>query len=356
MPSTLRTRSNVLQYALSLLLPVLLLVGAGALTGSESEAGESKAGKKVAKATSDKDKDKDKKKDPPAPPPPLDESLAVRHALTVPVRLTQGPTGKFYVTDARIGSVFIYESDLTLIGELKGLDKPLGIAVTDTRDIIVGCDGTSTIEVFDLTGASVRTISSTAAHPIKMPNDIALDRDENLYVADSKRNRVEVYDSAGAWVRTIGAPVDTYTGLSFPCAVAIAYRTVDGVESGEIYVADQGGVQIQVFGFDGTHLRSFGSAIAEFSEDWQGKYTRLQDLAFDSQGRLHVLDNFLRRVQLVDPVTGTYLGVYGAYEPDDTRLKLPLGLVLASDGRAIVADATTKSLEVFTTWPQTEPE
>ena len=60
--------------------------------------------------------------------------LSVLHASQSPTRLARGPGGKIYTTDPKVGSVFIYDSNLNTIGELKNLNLPLGIAV--------GIDGT----------------------------------------------------------------------------------------------------------------------------------------------------------------------------------------------------------------------
>jgi hypothetical protein len=75
---------------------------------------------------------------PPPPPednltvPPPEDNLTVKHTNDYPLRVALGPNGKLYVSNAQIGSVFIYEvgpSSLNLIGELKGLVEPLGVAL-----------------------------------------------------------------------------------------------------------------------------------------------------------------------------------------------------------------------------------
>jgi hypothetical protein len=46
------------------------------------------------------------------------------------LRLALGPDGKLYVSNAQVGSVFIYEAgSLNQSAELKGLGEVLGVAV-----------------------------------------------------------------------------------------------------------------------------------------------------------------------------------------------------------------------------------
>jgi len=223
------------------------------------------------------------------------------------------------------------------------------VTVAANGNIFVGCDGSDSVEIFDSKGNKVGSIANLA-----MPNDLALDRAGNLYVVDSKANAVVAYDTAGQWTRTIGLPLGAYTGLFFPSGVTVAYRpdaTAPTGEVGEIYVADQNRAQIQVFDLQGNPLRVLAGPMSDFSSDWQGRFVRPQSVEMDSSGRLHVLDAYLGRVQILDPVTGVYLAAYAAFDAEAERLRVPLDLLLAADGRAVVTNSETRTLEVFATLP-----
>jgi hypothetical protein len=58
-------------------------------------------------------------------------------------------TDGYYITDPRVGSVFIYDADLVLKAEIKGLNRPLGVAVDRDGNVLVGNDGRDNIEVYD---------------------------------------------------------------------------------------------------------------------------------------------------------------------------------------------------------------
>ena len=269
---------------------------------------------------------------------PLPPDLTVQNANRLPTRLAQGPNWRFYVSDARIGSVFIYGPDLRLVGELKQLDRPLGVVVDALGQIYVGNDGRDNVEVYSPAGVKLREIG---AGTIRMPNDLDLDEDGNLYVVDSLSDTVRVFDAAGAWLRDIGSAGDAAGELSFPAAVAIAYRS----GFGEVYVADQGHARIQVYDLQGAFLRGYGSEVGAFSGDWQGKFVKLQSLAIDEFGRLHAADSYLNRIQILDPDTGAYLDSYGSFGTGAGELNVPLDIAIAFWGSTVVANSGNRKVE-----------
>lgn len=275
--------------------------------------------------------------------------LSVKNSNIYPMRLALGPSGYLYVSDPKIGSVFIYDSELSVIAELKGLDKPLGVAVDDLGNIYVGNSGRRNVEVYDTSGVMTATIGKGL---IKMPNDLVFDRDGKLYVADSKKDTIWVFGSNGGVIRSIGTPGDGEGQFKFPIAVEIAYYLDEatGLEIGELYVADHGHSLVKVFDLNGNFLRSFGGMVEKAGWsgwDWQGKFVSVQSLAFDSLGQLHVLDCYLDKVQILDPDTGTYLGYYGENGTDPGQLNLPMDIVIDGAGQTIVAEARNKRVEII---------
>jgi DNA-binding beta-propeller fold protein YncE len=263
--------------------------------------------------------------------------LAVQNSNDHPTRVAWGPGGKIYATDARVGSVFIYERlpALTAVGELKGLDKPLGIAVDSLGKMYVGNDGRDNVEVYAPDGSLSMSLGDGV---IQMPNDLALDAAGLLYVADSRGGLVWVFDSAtGSFVRTIGGGV-----LRFPIAVAVSGT--------ELFVANHASFSIQVFDLLGNPIRSFGERVRQGSLGfkWKGKFIRLQGLALDGVPRLHVLDAHMGVVQLLNPANGAYLGMYGSKGPDPGQLNLPLGIGVNGSGETAVANSENHRVEILT--------
>jgi hypothetical protein len=279
------------------------------------------------------------------------DALAVQNANEYPTRLAVSPDGRYFVTDAKVGSVFIYDPNLTLAGELKGIDRPLGIAVDSQGDIYVGSNSADTVEVYRSDGVKIAGIGEGN---IRMPNDLVFDRDGNLYVVDSLNNIVRVYDSARLEAGSIGGAGNGEGEFTFPVALAIVYRAdANGIETGELYVADQGNYRVQVFDLDGNFLRSFGGQVTSgmMGYKWQGKFVKIQSLEIDYLGRVHACDSYTNRVQILNPDTGGYISSYGSAGSGPGELSLPLDIVITDSNDVVVANAENKRVEVIYTVP-----
>jgi DNA-binding beta-propeller fold protein YncE len=167
-------------------------------------------------------------------------------------------------------------------------------------------------------------------------------------VVDSRADTVWIFTIQGAYVGSIGSSGSGPGQLSFPTSIAYSPGT------GELFVADQKNHRIQVFDFDGNFLRSIGSKIEEegwFNPTlvWEGRFGKIQSVSIDASGRLHALDTFLNRIQILDPSTGAYQSSYnaGAFGSAPGELNLPLDFVFDSSGGAIITDAGNSRVQRF---------
>jgi len=270
----------------------------------------------------------------------MDVDLSIKNANHYPTRVAAGPDGKFFVTDAVAGSVFIYNEALRLSGELKGLDSPLGIAVGPEGRIFVGNNGRDNVEVYRADGVLQAAIDDGN---ITMPNDIVLGPDQKIYVVDSRSHTVKVYDTKGRWLKNIGGPGDGAGQLQFPVAAALS----GGEGAGRLYVADQGHARIQVYDLAGNFVQSYGGKIEAFSSEWEGRFSKLQSLGMDRRNRLHALDCYLNKVQILDSETGRYLDSYGGFGTAPGQLNLPLDMLIVNSGQSLVTNAENRRLELL---------
>ena len=274
-------------------------------------------------------------------------SLSVRDSIESPVRLAYGPDEKLYVTDTKHDSLFIYDPNMILRSQLKLLEGPLGVVVDDSGNMYVGSKFIKSVEVFDPNGLKINDIGSGL---IKMPNDLELDDDGNLYVADSLSDLIRVYDPNGTALSTIGQGQ-----LRFPSSLEIAtIETEPNVFSTELYVADQGHYQVKVFDLQGTLLRSFGEvaykSMGGFGPlQWQGKYVNMQSLAMDHLDRLHILDSAMKKIQIINPLNGTYIGDYGQEGSGEEEIGLGQDINIRSDGRVYMSDIFNHRVELMYT-------
>jgi hypothetical protein len=263
--------------------------------------------------------------------------------------------GYIYISDARLGSVFIYNTSWFLIGEIENLDKPLGIAIDSQGYLLVGNNGRNNIEVYDPDNGDL--IATFGEGLVRMPTAITIGSNGDIYVTDSKAHKVWVFESSYVHIRTIGIPGTEDGQLKFPVDTAIVTRDDSGTSVQEIYIADQGNHRIQVFDLNGSFLRTIGPVLAlsnwciEYGfgcpADAHGTFNRLQALDVDSLGRLHALDIFEAGVTIIDPFSGAKLGSYGSWGTDIGQLRTPLDVLITNSGEAMVTDNNTSEVEIF---------
>lgn len=273
-----------------------------------------------------------------------------------PLRMTRADTGDIYITDAEVGSVFIYNPGLELQLELKGLERPLGVAVDSKGNILVGNDGSDNIEVYR--AADGNLLDVFGADRIRMPTSITIAPDGEIYVTDSMSNTVWVFDADYQFVRSIGATGAGEEGLDFPVDCEVA-----GIDYGnglvqQVFIADQGHDRVQVYDLAGNWVKTitFAGTEGQNCNRWTGvcevpgvpAFTRLQALDFDSVGRLHVLDNAAASAVMLDAADGTFLGTYGGYGEGPGFLRVPMDLLVTEPNTAIVTAGDGERIEVFT--------
>ncbi|MHB8809714.1 MAG: SdrD B-like domain-containing protein [Desulfobulbaceae bacterium] len=268
------------------------------------------------------------------------KKLAPMHTLQDPTRFAWGSDNNLYVSDNANNAVFIYDSAQNIIGELKKLARPLGVATDVSGNIYVGNQGRKNVEVYDALGNLLRTIG---AGSIVMPNDLALDRDHNLYILDSANDTVLVYDQAGRLTSTIGDS----SRMGYAMSMAISYHG----EAGELYVADQTKGTIHVFALDGSYKKSIGTLGSLYTTNWNGKFSALVAVSVDGYGNIHGLDNNLNVVQVFEPRNGTFLRSYNAYPAENEyRLNLQTDInIHPADNLVMVSNLATRSVETVTT-------
>ena len=291
-----------------------------------------------------------------------------------------------YFTDPRVGSLFIYDADLVLKGEIKGMQKPLGVAVDSLGYILVGNDGSDVIEVYD--PADGVLLLSFGQNLLRMPTAITVGPDTNIYVTDAPSHRIFVFDANYEHIRTIGSPGSADSELDFPMDAEVITNLNGDIE---VYVADQGNKRVKIYDGNGKYLGMIDPAIIPPPEpppkpdpwlDNNGnecyeqectmfgcygdppppecelepapppiKFTRLQALSSDSLGRLHTLDIFEGTASIFEVVDGEWVwkSRYGAYGEEAGTLYAPTDVLVTAPGSATVIPGDGDRIEVLAT-------
>jgi DNA-binding beta-propeller fold protein YncE len=115
---------------------------------------------------------------------------------------------------------------------------------------------------------------------------IAVDTEENSYIAEGTSPRFEKYSPRGALLASWSAATPAYAD-SFPSPAGIALDA-----AGNIYVANTPQNVIDEFGPEGTLLHTWGVAGS-----YPGQFHQPSGIAVDAKGTIYVADTGNHRIQ-----------------------------------------------------------
>jgi len=167
-----------------------------------------------------------------------------------------------------------------------------------------------------------------------------------------------VFDPTYLPLRTIGKAGAGPDRLNFPTDAQVIVSSAGGAAGqAELFLADQGTYRVPVDDLQGNWRRSitFAGTPGQNCNWFTGvckipglpAFTRLQALATDSLGRLHVLDNFAATVVIFDPATGAALGSYGGYGMDPGLFRVPMDVLISPADTAFVTAGDKGRIEMF---------
>ena len=154
---------------------------------------------------------------------------------------------------------------------------------------------------------------------------LALDKDENVYVADEYLNRISIFDKLGNYLGSWGTPGSGEGEINRPWG-----RTFDREDY--LWMVDSGNSRVQVFTKDGKFLHGWGregSGDGEFDMPW--------GIAIDGQGDVYVADWRNHRVQKFNP-DGKHLMSFGAPGSGQGELLHPSGVAIDEEGDVYAVD------------------
>jgi sugar lactone lactonase YvrE len=195
-----------------------------------------------------------------------------------------------YVTDDVNNVIQHYDVDGDLIGTISAasqggvnaaLADPSGLQVAATGDLWVADSANDQVLELSPSGAVLATVGAgSGPDSLNDPNAVALGPDSTLYVADSGNDRIAVYDAntgagnarvsvydlSGNYQLTIGGRGVGAGGFDSPYGVVVDAQ-------GRVWVADNGGMNVQVFSDSGTFIAGSGAGFdgTDF-EDLTGVY------------------------------------------------------------------------------------
>lgn len=248
---------------------------------------------------------------------------------------------RFYVSDFGQLEVFRFDFDsreVTRIGEDRPFARPFGLALDDQENLYVAEQQTARVVVLDREGAPVRIIQ----HPsLVRLGDITIDRARGwLYVADpatkdSEHHTVKVFDLEGNLLREVG----TGKGGCRGCLFFPTYLEVDA--DGNLYVTSTLNARVDVFDSAGRYVKHFGERGTSY-----GMFDKPKGVAIDSFGNVYVVDSGWSNVQIFNQ-KGQVLLFFGGRGVYPGLLKNPTGIAIDRDNRIYVADFLNYRVNVY---------
>ncbi len=227
------------------------------------------------------------------------------HEFGKPTGLSIGIDGRVLVADTHYYRVLIYTPEGRLVQTLGG-EKGEGPGqfglVTDAVQDSAGnfyvaeYGEYDRIQKFSPTGEYLLQWGGHGSEPGQFirPQNMAIDRENRIWVADACNHRIQVFDGEGNLLRIWGTQGGAAGQMQYPYDLILA-------RNGSVLVSEFGGHRIQCFDSAGHSLGTWGS-----QGRGEGQLFNPWALVQDSSGRIHVLDTNNHRVQVVRPVPGLF--------------------------------------------------
>lgn len=225
--------------------------------------------------------------------------------LMKPLGIDVDAAGNLYVADISQKTIMVYDRDGNFLRSLAGpsfFSRLVSVTVDKKGERAYAVDiGGSTskpeehrIRVFDAhTGKHLFDFGKRGSGPgeFNLPRDVAIGKDDHLYVVDGGNFRIQIFDKDGKYIKSFGKIGKKPGNLGRP-------KEIDTDASGNVYVIDSAFANMQIFNPDGELLMFIGSRS---DEDGPGRFLLPEGIAVDEDGRIYIVDQWYRKVDVFRP-------------------------------------------------------
>lgn len=270
-------------------------------------------------------------------------------ALWTPYGVAVDHTGKVYVADGKVGAIFIFdpetkEAELIKHGVNARFGFIVGLAMDDDDRLFVSDTQLHHVLVFD----AKHKLQATFGEGMANPGGLALDTENRfLYVADAELDQVLVYDADSyKLLRKMGTAGKAHrlTGVgdfAKPTNVAVD-------KEGNLYVADTWNDRIEIFDADGGFIRTFGK-----NGDGPGRFARPKGIAVDADGHVWVADAVQDRLQIFTQ-EGQLLMWMGGHGQLPGQFMDLAGLAIDKQNHVVTSEQDPGRVQMFKYFTDTE--
>ena len=218
---------------------------------------------------------------------------------------------------------------------------------TDSRQrLIVSDPGIPAVHVLDPKKKTSFSILGGQGRRLQAPAGVAVDAEDNIYIADSSRGLVLVYDQYGTFIRYIGT-VDGEPRYHRPAGIAIDQK------AGRLYLADTERNVVHVLDLQGNLLAQAGGLHSKDSEPvlrrreqaGQGVFNAPTEIAV-GENTVAVLDSGGSRVRILD-LQGNLRGTFHASDDKYQSLDVDNGLAIDTQDNIYVLFVGSSEIRLY---------
>ena len=216
------------------------------------------------------------------------------------------------------------------------LNKPWGIALNQSGEVVVTSPGWNCVSVFSPSGDKLRSFGTKGSgHGQFMnPRGVAVDGEGNILVSDNDNHRIQKLTAEGQFLTAVGTKGSG--PQQFNEVVDIAINT----SNNKVYMVDKSNHRIQVLNSD----LSFSNTFGEYGKN-KGEFNFPWGIACDSTGNVYVADFGNNRIQVFTS-KGKFLRKFGSRGEGDGELNYPIAIALDVQDKVYVSD--NHRISVFT--------
>ncbi|MBN1552818.1 TIGR03663 family protein [bacterium] len=231
--------------------------------------------------------------------------------------------GKFLTAWGKHGEA---AGDFGKIGQVYG---PIGLGLDKQDNVYVADTWNHRIQKFDNNGKFMFTFGDSSV--FWAPKDVVVDAEGNIYVVNTGMHKIQKFNRNGQQIWAVGSKGNGSVQFDEPVGIAM-----DSL--GRLFVADTINQRISIYDKDGHLLKQFSVF------GWEDQYSEPYIGLDQENNRVFATDSRHNRIQIFD-MQGEFIGFW---EPSDSSdaFKQPIGITVSEDNIYVV-DSLNHRVEIF---------